>query len=336
MQNQHVRSASPIPFPQSMPHGYDYISEPVKYDPHKHLALQRPDDVLRLQDLGYTKEEIAQCPTDFAVSSATRLLSDEGVDALVCVVRELRQYAVGCERIQNMVRGGVYQSRFLRDLCLCPKVTQFLSEIYGTPVTPHSMPLHLGHLNFAPDDLALAVDKWHHDTLGLDYVLMVSDPATLRGGEFQYFLGTKHEAAALAQRGEQIPAQRVVSPQFPGLGYMVVLQGNMVVHRGAKLTAKCERITMVNGYVPLDTRTPDPCRFSDLKLVDPHHVLFSEWARHKAWLAQSKLERLTVEMPFTDDPAELVRALKEAVADVEVAIADLSDESAGSMLHYGD
>lgn len=324
-----------MPFPRALPEGYSYLDEPVAFDPDKHLALEPPVQTLRLQDLGYSADDIAQAPTDFAVSSAARMLSDEGVDALLQVARTLRQYAVGCERIQNMVRGGAYQSRFLRDLCLCPKVTKFLSEIYGVQVAPHSMPIHLGHLNFAPDDLDRAVDKWHHDTLGLDYVMMLTDPRELSGGEFQYFLGTKHEAAAFADSGESIPPDRVVSPAFPGPGYAIVLHGNMVVHRAAKLHAIGERITMVNGYVPLDTNVPDPCRFSDLKLVDPHHILFAEWARHKAWLARVKLDRLIDELPFTDNRATLVSALKDAVVDVETAIADISDESGGSMIHYG-
>lgn len=38
------------------------------------------------------------------------------------------------------------------------------------------MPVHLGRLNYEPTDLSAAVDKWHHDTISLDYVMMVSDP----------------------------------------------------------------------------------------------------------------------------------------------------------------
>ncbi len=328
--------SNPIAFPRELPQGYSYLDEAVTFDVDRHLQLEQPDQIYKLADFGYGESEIAQCPTDFAVSSPVRLLSDEGVAALLAVARSLRQYAVGCERIQNMVRGGVYQSRFLRDLCLCPEVTQFLKGIFGTELAPHTMPLHLGHLNFAPDDLDKAVDKWHHDTLGLDYVMLVSDPRQLDGGEFQYFLGSKYEAAELAAAGKSIPADRVVSPEFPGPGYISPLHGNMVVHRAAKLNAVGERITMVNGYVPLDSSLPDPCRFFDLKQVDPHHVLFSEWARHKAWLAQGKLNRLIDDIPFTEDRASLVLSLKSAVVDVEAAIADLSDDSDGKMIHYGD
>lgn len=324
-----------IPFPQTLPAGFHSLEEPVRFDPNKHLALEAPQETLTLEELGYSREEIALCPTNLAVASPVRLLSEEGVQALLAVARTLRQFSIRCERIENMVRCGVYQSKFLQDFCLSPQVTDFLSEIYQTTVAPHTMPAHLGHLNFAPDDLNKAVDKWHHDTLGLDYVLMVSNPQELSGGEFQYFLGTKQEAATLWEKKQPIPEERIVSPHFPGAGYALVLQGNMVVHRAAKLHKLGERITLVNGYVPLKADVPDACRFNDLKQVDPHHILFPEWARHKAWLARGKLDQLIEELPFTDDPTTIIEALKNAIVDVESAIEDLQDESEGTLIHYG-
>jgi hypothetical protein len=235
-----------------------------------------------------------------------------------------------------MLRGGVYRSKFLRDLCLCSEVSKFMSEIYGIPVAPHSIPLHLGHCNYAPDDLSRAVDKWHTDTIGLDYVLMVSDPKEQVGGEFQYFLGTKDEVNNIKKEGELLPKDRVVSPIFPGPGYIVILQGNMVVHRGAKLKKVFDRVTMVNAYVPLDTSHDDPSRFLDVKSVDPHELIFPEWARHKAWISRGKLNRLIEELPFTKDTDLIISKLKDAIKDVENAISDLSNEDSGDQKHYGD
>jgi len=31
------------------------------------------------------------------------------------------------------------------------------------------------------------IDKWHYDTLQVDYVMFVTDPNEVEGGEFQYF-----------------------------------------------------------------------------------------------------------------------------------------------------
>ena len=133
-----------------------------------------------------------------------------------------------------------------------------------------------------------------------------------------------------------MPEDRIVSPDFPGPGYMVVMQGGMIVHRGAKLKEPFDRITMVNGYVPLDTISSDPSRFSDIKAVDPHDLLFPEWARHKAWLARGRLDRLIDELPFTEDRQLIIKELKGAIQEVEVAIKDLSDEAPGVSSNYGD
>ncbi len=326
----------PLRFPKQSPEGYEYRSESVQFDPKVHLQLEPPESVLSLSDLGYAPKDIEQCPTDFAVSSAVRILSDEGVAVMLEIARDLKKYAVNCERIENMVRGGAYQSKFLRDFCLSIEVAEFLSDIFGTPVAPHTMPLHLGHLNFAPDDLSRSVDLWHHDTLALDYVLLLSDPNKLRGGEFQYFMGTRDEARQYADSDRPIPESRAVTPKFPGAGYAVVLHGNMVVHRATRLTERAERITLVNGYVPLTAGVEDACRFPDLTLVDPHHVLFAEWARHKAWLSMGRLASLLDDMPFTDDRQEIASYLKHAISDVESAIEDLSDIDNASMIHYGE
>ncbi|MDE0310176.1 MAG: hypothetical protein OXI60_10140 [Acidiferrobacterales bacterium] len=329
-------SVAPIDFPQQLPAGYRYQRETIKFDPDRHLQLEPPEATLQLSDLGYRADEIERCPTAFAVSSAARILSDEGVEVMLETTRRLKRHSVNCERIENMVRGGVYQSEFLRDFCLCTEVTDFLCDIFGTPVAPHTMPLHLGHLNYAPDDLKRSVDKWHHDTLGLDYVLMVSDPTQLQGGEFQYFKGTRHEAQDYADRNEPIPDDRVCTPDFPSAGYAIVLHGNMVVHRATRLTQRAERITLVNGYVPLNCEINDACRFQDLSLVDPHHVLFTEWARHKAWLSVGKLQNLITNMPFTDDKQEITAQLRDAIAEVETAIEDINDDKQAVMIHYGD
>lgn len=91
-----------------------------------------------------------------AVSSPFRVLSTEGAEVLLQVARRLRGHAVSCERIENMVRGGCYRSRFLRDLCTDPTLTAMMCEIYQTDVAPHTMPVYLGHMNYTPDDLSLA------------------------------------------------------------------------------------------------------------------------------------------------------------------------------------
>ena len=80
-------------------------------------------------------------------------------------------------------------------------------------------------MNFAPEATNKAVIEWHHDTLPLDYVMMVTDPASIHGGAFEYFAGTKSEAAEFAKRGLAPPRDRVVVPHFGGPGYANALHG---------------------------------------------------------------------------------------------------------------
>ena len=326
----------PPRLPRLKPKGYDAIAHDCEFDPAEHLALEFPEQRISLHDLGYSQSEIDACSTDFAVASPAQLLSSAGAQACLSVARALQAHATGCERVENMVRGGIYRSDFLRGLCTDPTISEFLSDIYGVAVAPHSMPLQLGHLNYAPSDLSKAVDKWHHDTLELDYVLMVSDPRTLRGGEFQYFLGTKQRAEEYAKRGEALPDELVVSPQFADAGYFLPFHGHMLVHRGAKLVKPCERITMVNGYVSLNPGATDPNRFDELRLVDPDAVLLTEWARHKAWLSQNKLKHLMEQAPFDASADELIAMLQASIEDVQQSIEDLKRPAPDAMSHYGD
>ena len=314
-----------VPFPSELPPGYEWLDDEPAFDPASHLALEWPTSVITLAELGYTAEEIAPTATPIAASSPFRVLSDEGAEILLTTARRLRAFAARAgDRIENTVRGGCYRSRWLRALCLAPEVTEVMSEIYGTAVAPHTMPVHLGHMNFEPTERPEGpVDKWHHDTIPLDYVMMVSDPTTLPGGRFEYFLGTKAEASELAAKGETPPRDRVVAPDFPGPGYAIALHGNMIVHRGAELTAPAERITMVNAYVSLDRSRADQNRSRDLIAVDDHELLWTEWSRHVAWRAAGRLDRLVNEMPFTADPDAAVEALQHAIADVTQAIDDM-------------
>jgi len=323
-----------VPFPSKSPSNYEWFDNEPAFDPAKHLALEKPTSVTYLADFGYSEADLEFVASKVAVSSPFRVLSDEGAKVLLDVARNLRAHAISCERIENMVRGGCYRSKFLRDLCIDPSVTELMCEIYETDVAPHTMPLHLGHINFAPEDLSRAVDKWHHDTLPLDFVMAVTDPATLDGGQFEYFVGTKAEMAELAKEGKTPPRDRVIAPPFNGPGYAIALHGDMVVHRGAPLNKAGERISMVNGYVSMDTSRADQHRHKDLTLVDDPEALYAEWAKHAAWRARSRLDTLLTDLEFSSDRVAMAAKLDEAIADVKLAVEQMSDLSEHEMHHY--
>jgi hypothetical protein len=328
--------ANTLEFPSISPDGFPALEREPVFDPARHLALERPERIVTLHDLGYAPEEVAACPTELGITSCFRILSDEGVACLLEVAHNLAPYIRGNERISRTVRGGAYQSRFLRDLCRSPEVTHWISEICGAPMMPHSIPHQLGHLNYNPLKLGENVDKWHVDTLRIDYVMFVTDPNELEGGEFQYFLGTRQEARAIHDAGQKLPADRTITPRLPGAGYAVLQQGNMVVHRATGLRRTGERITMVNGYVPADPDFPDYTRFDQLYLADPPHIAASEYARHVAWVGRERLQAFIDRAVYSADRTALAGELDAVASYLSKVSAEIRDARDVPMEHFGD
>lgn len=328
--------ATPLAFPTEIPEGFPGLRSEPEFNPGLHLALEKPETLVTLEQLGYSSEEIAECPSGLGITSCFRVLSEEGVACLQEVARSLSPYALSNDRIPRLVRGGVYQSRFLRDFCLSPEVAEAVSEICEADVLPHSIPHQLGHLNYNPETVGKNVDKWHTDTLRIDYVLFVTDPNEIEGGEFEYFHGTKHEMQELTRRGASLPVEKIVAPILPGAGYAVLQQGNMVGHRAKALRQSGERITLVNGYVPREIGFPDFTRFDQLYLVDPKHVAASEYARHVAWMGQEML-RAQIDRPgYTADREQLARQLDSVTELLSNAAREIREAEMARMEHFGD
>jgi hypothetical protein len=326
--------ADPLSLPSTRPSAYALMPDEPVFDPKRHLALEPPSQRWTLADLGYTKEEADTCASGVAVAGPFRLLSAEGAAAARTVALALNGSRQAGDRTASYLTGGIYRSTFLRDMCNCPAVTAFLSEIAGCELFPHSMPSQQVYINYAPEDLSKAVDTWHTDSIGLDCVLMISDPASFSGGQFQFFAGTRHEAAAIletradeltAANVRDLPAGRVVGMPFPAAGYAVFQQGSMVVHRATRLERRAERNTMVIGYVSRDIALPDPTVDSIVEWGEPG--IIAEFARHKAWLSRAKLDSLMRQIDLDASPAEIRRLLIAAIADAQRAIELISARS---------
>lgn len=320
----------------SRPDGYSPLANEPEFNPSLHLALESPKEIFRLSDFGYSESEIAECPSDFAISGVFRVLSDEGAASLYEVCKLLESFSSSNSRIEKCVRGGVYRSKFLRDLCLSREVTTFVSDICGASLFPHTIPHQLGHLNYAPEKVGTNIDKWHVDTLRYDYVMFVTDPNKNKGGSFQYFRGAKHEMALLKERGEPLPLDKVSSPVIPGAGYAVMQQGNMVVHQAKGLEAPGERITMVNGYILEDPSFRDYTRYDQLSLADPSHVAAAEYSRHIACQGRRLLECEIDSGLFTSDREFYAARLSETAKMLEEAASQIRASEKSEMEHFGD
>lgn len=315
------------PFPKELPLGYEMLDDEPAFDPERHLALEPPANVWRLADLGYGENDIRECASEVAVAGPFRLLSEEGVAVARTIALRLKKSRVFGDRTASFLPGGVYRSRFLRDLCNCPVVAKFVSDIAGCEVLPHNMPSQQLYINYAPDEVEKAVDTWHVDSIGLDYVLLLNDPRSFSGGRFQFFQGTTYEAARFLETdiGEltsptarDLPPDRVVTPVFPASGYAMFQQGSMVMHRATRLDYRAERISFVTGFVARDINYPDQTGNRVAGWDEPG--LLAEFARHKAWLSRQKLDVFIEELALGATSIDITSRLQDCLVDAISAI----------------
>tara|TARA_Y100001970_G_C14078744_1_gene773491 strand:- start:138 stop:1130 length:993 start_codon:yes stop_codon:yes gene_type:complete len=303
----------PFDVQNNKPKGFPSIKNEPVFNPNTDLQLEKPKQVTNLEALGYSKKELKNLSTYFAFSSPTRILSHEGVGKLYEVVKLLEPFAKSSERIPRMVRGGVYQSKYLRDLSLSKDITNFFSEITKLKLQPHTIPHQLGHINYNPITKGVNIDKWHTDTLRYDYVLFVTDPNKVKGGEFEYFLGTKQQIEELHLKNLKIPSEKIISIKPPAPGYAIFLHGNMVVHRAKGINSDGERITLVNGYVAKDMiKNPDFTNFEESYLTEPKHVGTSEFVKHTALIVREHLNQFINDKDFSQDRDKYIKELDNA------------------------
>lgn len=303
------------------------------FDPKIHLQLEKPERVYSLEDFGHTKESAAAAPFNLAVTTPFRILSKVGVVALNESIELLKEFKRESDRMANFIRGSVFYSPFIRALCQSREVSEFVNELAGGRVLPHPMALYQGHINLCPEEEGREVDRWHTDTVTLDYVLMASEPSSFEGGHFEFFQCTKSQAIRSMIRDEAEP--HIVKVEFPEAGYAVLQQGNMVVHRASAVSKGTERTTLVQSYIPDEADFHDVSKLDDCKLVDPHDILFTEWARYKAFLSQRKLDHLIEKLAYTKDKNQVCMELRQAIRDVEEAILEISDPGDGRLVHLG-
>lgn len=306
--------------------------EPV-FDPAKHLRLTAPERVYTLADFGYRPDQIAAAHFPLAVTTPFQILSDEGLKITRDSISRLLDKRRNSDRMANFLRGTVFHSKFIRDLCACPQLNAHIAWLAGAPVLPHPMALYQAHVNFKPETVGREVDRWHTDTVVLDFVLMLTDPASFEGGYFEYFQATKGQAIRALIREEHEP--NIIKVEFPQAGYAVLQQGNMVVHRASAVTKGDERTALVQSFIKDEPGFRDISKLDDCKLVDDHAILYSEWARYKAFLARRRLDQLIEDLPYTTDKNLICNELRRAIRDVEEAVLEISDPSEGRLLHLG-
>ena len=324
---QHISNHSPY---------VEMIADDPVFAPSVHLALEKPEYTLSLADLGYGDEIKGTTPTQVAATACFRVLSDEGVKAMYHVCKQLEAFTTSNARIDRNTRGGIYRSKFLRDFSRCPELSAHLSEIMQTELLPLTIGHNMAHLNYQPLTVGKNVDKWHIDTLQVDTVMFVTDPNEVKGGEFQYFKGTRDEMARLKASGEVIPTDKIIAPAMPGAGYAVLQQGNYVVHQASALQEEGERITLVNGFSYADMDTPDYTAVDQLVHADPEGIVAAEYSHHVALRAARRLQNLSNQPDFSLSLEQQAAKLREVQAELEQAIHQLENARGSELHHFGD
>lgn len=321
-------------FPREAPPGYSYLDDEPAFEPRTDLQLEQPKTAVTLGELGYDKEFRDDFPSDTAITSPLRVLSDTGVEKAREVIRRLWPYAVHSADpgVPPVLRGAVYRSRFLRDLSLCPEVTAFFSDLTGTQLVPTAFPFNLAHVNYAHREAAESPTGWHHDDNGFIMSLVLHDPGQLDGGRFQFFEGTRDEAADILGNILPLPAERVIAPEFPGPGHAVLYQGCAVVHRTEPLLSAGgeQQFTLASCYDTRELRHPDPNRTWFVRSTgdEPKHpeaeaeefCRYVDYARHKAWRVRGRLDDFIREVPWTADRELIIRQLADSVREIVEAV----------------
>ena len=315
--------ADPLPFPPGRPSDYLPLEDEPSFVAGQHLALEMPTETTDLATLGYQESDLADCASTFAVSDAFRILSTEGVAAMRHVCEQIyhnrnTNEGTGANRLGSYARGAGYRSQFIRDFCDSPELAAHLSVIARIPLGRHSVPAVACGINYAPEDISRAVDTWHVDSVAFDIVMMITDPSVLKGGEFQYFHGTKQEGQALLGiTGEEgvdsaLPEDRVVTIPFPEAGFGFMQQGTMIFHRACRLLERADRITMIPSFEVRPANAPDSTNTLNMADWDDPGIC-PELARHEIWRTQARLESLLGEIALEDNPTELSARINAAI-----------------------
>lgn len=309
--------------------GVEAIAADRPWDP-AYVEIVPPDRVTLLADWGPE----AAGPTAvgrLAVTSPFRVLSDAGLAQLQAIAGELDDRAgeFANDRVPRHSRGAIHRSRFLQGFHADPTILDFLSELAGIRLDAHPNGHHASHFNFAPRQLAKAVDPWHTDVTAFDAIFHVFDIAGMEGGRFEYFDGPAEEGRDLLLGGGELPADRVVRPDFPGAGWMVLQQGNRVLHRAAPLAAPWRRCTYVPSFIADHPTIDDPDVLGTLVTIDGPDVAPIAWARQRALVAARRLVRARA---AGDDT--LRAAAREQSALLEAAAAAIESPEPAPFINY--
>ena len=311
------------------PAAYELAESDVAWEP-QFLELVPPRAVRTLADFGYLEDDLALSPV--AITEPFRVLSDEGAAAAERIAGELGRHAQGDARSKRL-RGCTYRSEFFAGMYSDPRLVAFLAELARADLREHPIGHHRVQLNFAPDELAKDVDVWHYDVVSYDFVMLLTDPSAMQGGNTEFFEGTVEEGMRILDEGGALPPERIGKVDYPGPGWAFLQQGHRVLHRAGRLEAPYPRISLVASYYCADPLFREPTILPPLRKADGREIALVEWANYAAYRTVERLQDFLASQPdFSMSLEELKRRLTECLREAEQAIEEIDSTDEGFII----
>lgn len=318
------------PMPLYQPPQYEDVSaDEPEFDPDIHLNIEHPSKVTLLD---FTEAKLppqvrGNAPSRLAYTQAFRLLSAEGVRVLREILARNHNLVKSAERQPSYIRGLAYTSKFIRALNEHPRVLDVLSQYAGHRVVPHYMPMNYGHVNYGqlPKEGEVntrPVDQWHADSVPFVLIVILSDMTDMEGGELECVKRAGRQAGfdLLAETNNSPPKTDLLSVSYERQGYALFMQGSDIIHHVTPVQkAKEPRITLINSYIPANCFAIDRTVYATfLNDNEPEAVL--EFARGRAWRAQSQLQAFIQQQPYTENPAEVAGYLSRVISELQMTV----------------
>lgn len=306
------------------PAEYSLVESDEQWD-SKYLEFVEPDRIYTFGDFEGIGTGGPTAYSEMALTTPFRMLSDEGVAIVQRILEELEPYAITSERTPAYLPGSVYRSQFLRGFYADPSVREFLSGMAQVSLDPFPVPYQALHVNYAPKELGQTVDQWHTDSVSFDWVMMVSDPREMKGGNLQQYLGVPEDGQRVLASGADLPEDQILTVSWPGPGWFILQQGHRMLHRVTPLLELHRRMTMVGSYYTAQPGKVDPIDRKPLNRLreeqDRAYTLV-EWSRHHALRAAQSLQDFADTKARFDQPLDEVKhALHASISDIERVLA---------------
>jgi hypothetical protein len=315
---------------ENRPVGYDVAQSDVEWE-ERYLELLPPAEIRGLTELGYPAEDAAAL-SPVALTGPFRVLSDEGASVALRIARELEAQAKGDTRSKRL-RGCTYRSRFFSGMYSDPRLVAFLSDLAQAELREHPIRHHRVQLNFAPEELTRDVDVWHYDVVAFDFVMLLTDPAAMKGGDTEYFVGTIEEGMQLLGEGRSLPDDRIGRAAYGSAGWAFLQQGHRVLHRAARLLEPYPRISLVASYYCADGSFREPTVLPPLRKADGREIALVEWATYAAYRTNERLVRFLATQPDFSLPLDEVRRrLAECLAEAVKAMEEFDSDDEGFLV----